>query len=62
VSFTAELVKSEVLMRVAFAMSEKYPALRAMKAVSDYDSLHRNLKLDLINDKSNREKSSIWCR
>jgi hypothetical protein len=36
---------------VTFSMSEKDPALRTMKAVADYDSLHRNLRLDYINDK-----------
>jgi hypothetical protein len=32
-------------------MSEKNPALRAMKAVAGYYSPHRNLRLDFINDK-----------
>jgi hypothetical protein len=32
-------------------MSEKDPALRVMKAVADYYSLHRNLRLDFINGK-----------
>jgi hypothetical protein len=32
-------------------MSEKDPALRVMKAVVDYYSLHRNLRLDFINGK-----------
>jgi hypothetical protein len=32
-------------------MSKKDPALRVMKAVADYYSLHRNLRLDFINDK-----------
>jgi hypothetical protein len=50
-SVTAEFVKVEVLAKVTFAMSEKYPALRVMKAVSDYYSLHRNLRLDFINGK-----------
>jgi hypothetical protein len=40
-----------VLAKVTFAMSEKDPALRAMKAVADYYSLHRNLRLDVINGK-----------
>jgi hypothetical protein len=39
-SVTAELVKAEVLAKVTFAMSEKDPALRVMKAVADYYSLH----------------------
>jgi hypothetical protein len=47
-SVTAEFVKAEVLAIVTFAMSEKDPAL---KAVPDYYSLHRNLRLDFINGK-----------
>jgi hypothetical protein len=43
-----------VLAKVTFAMSEKDPALRVMKAVADYYSLHRNLKLDFINGKLKR--------
>jgi hypothetical protein len=39
-SVTAELVKAEVLAKVTFAMSEKDPALRVMKAVADYYLLH----------------------
>jgi hypothetical protein len=50
-SVTAEFFKAEVLAKVTFAMSEKYPALRVMKAVTDYYSLHRNLRLDFINGK-----------
>jgi hypothetical protein len=50
-SVTAEFVKAEVLVKVTFAMSEKDPALRVMKAVADYYSLHRNLRLDFINGK-----------
>jgi hypothetical protein len=50
-SVTAEFVKAEVLANVTFAMSEKDPALRAMKAVADYYLRHRNLRLDFINDK-----------
>jgi hypothetical protein len=50
-SVTAEFVKAEVLAKVMFAMSEKDPALRVMKAVADYYSLHRNLRLDFINSK-----------
>jgi hypothetical protein len=48
---TAEFVKVEVLAKVTFAVSEKYPALRVMKAVADYYSLHQNLRLGYINDK-----------
>jgi hypothetical protein len=50
-SVTAEFVKAEVLAKVTFAISEKDPALRVMKAVADYYSLHRNLRLDFINGK-----------
>jgi uncharacterized membrane protein YgcG len=50
-SVTAEFVKAEVLAKVSFTMSEKDPALRVMKAVADYYSLHRNLRLDFINGK-----------
>jgi hypothetical protein len=50
-SVTAEFVRAEVLAKVTFAMSEKDPALRVMKAVADYYSLHRNLRLDFINGK-----------
>jgi hypothetical protein len=40
-SVTADFVKAEVLAKVTFAMSEKDPTLRVMKAVADYYSLHR---------------------
>jgi hypothetical protein len=50
-SVTAKFVKAEVLANVTFAMSEKDPALRVMKAVADYYSLHRNLRLYFINGK-----------
>jgi hypothetical protein len=40
-----------VLAKVTFAVSEKNLALRVMKAVADYYSLHRNLRLDFINGK-----------
>jgi hypothetical protein len=50
-SVTAEFVKAEVLAKMTFAMSEKDPALRVIKAVADYYSLHRNLRLDFINGK-----------
>jgi hypothetical protein len=39
-SVTAEFFKAEVLARVTFAMLEKDPALRVMKTVADYYSLH----------------------
>jgi hypothetical protein len=50
-SVTAEFIKAEVLAKVSFAMSEKDPALRVMKTVADYYKLHRNLRLDFINEK-----------
>jgi hypothetical protein len=40
-----------VLAKVTFAMSETDPALRVMKAVADYYSLHGNLRLDFIKPK-----------
>jgi hypothetical protein len=48
---TAEFFKAEALAEVMFAMSEKDPALRVMKAVAVYYSLHKNLWLDFINGK-----------
>jgi hypothetical protein len=60
-SVTAEFVNAEVLAKVTFAMSEKDPALRVLKAVADYYSLQRNLRLYLINGKPNK-LSSILCR
>jgi hypothetical protein len=53
-SVTAEYVKAEVLAKVSFNMSEKDPVPRVTKAVADYYSLHRNLRLDLINGKPKR--------
>jgi hypothetical protein len=53
-SVTAEYVKAEVLTKLSFIMSEKDPALRVTKAVADYYSLHRNLRLDFINGKPKR--------
>jgi hypothetical protein len=50
-SVSAEFVKAELLAKVTFAMSEKDPDLRVMKAVADYYSLYRNLRLDFINGK-----------
>jgi hypothetical protein len=52
---TAEFVKAGVLAKMSFAMSEKDPALRVMKAVADYYSLHRNLRLDFNNGKPKKE-------
>jgi hypothetical protein len=42
-SVAADLFKNKVLAKVTFAVSEKDPVLRVMKAVADYYSLHRNL-------------------
>jgi hypothetical protein len=53
-SVTAEYVKAEVLAKVSFAISEKGSALRVTKAVTEYYSLHRNLRLDVINGKPKR--------
>jgi hypothetical protein len=53
-SITAEFVKAEVLAKVTFAMSEKDPILRVMKAVADYNTLHRNQILDFIKGKANK--------
>jgi hypothetical protein len=53
-SVTAEYVKAEVLAKLSFTISEKDPALRATKAVSDYYSLHRNLRLGFINGEPKR--------
>jgi hypothetical protein len=50
-SVTAEFVKAEVLAKVTFSMPGKDPALGAMKAVVNYYSLHRNLRLDFISGK-----------
>jgi hypothetical protein len=48
---TAEFVKAKVLAKSTFAMSEKDTCLRVRKAVADYYSLLRNLRLDFINGK-----------
>jgi hypothetical protein len=40
-------------------MSEKDPALRVMKAVADYYSLHRNPRLDFINDKPKKASEHL---
>jgi hypothetical protein len=50
-SVTAEYVKADRLAKVSFTMTEKDPALRVTKAVADYYSLHRNLRLNFINGK-----------
>jgi hypothetical protein len=53
-SVTSEFVKAKVLTKVKFVMSEKDPAFRVIKAVADYNSLHRNLRLDFISGKPNK--------
>jgi hypothetical protein len=50
-SVTAEFVEAKVLATVSFTVSEKDPALRVTKTVSDYYPLHRNLRLDFIDGK-----------
>jgi hypothetical protein len=50
-SVTAEFLKAGVLAKVTFVMLEKDPALRVMKSVADYCSLHRNMRLDFIGGK-----------
>jgi hypothetical protein len=57
-SVTAEFVNAEVLAKVTFAMSEEDPALRVMKAMADYYSLHRNMRLDFINGKPMKVEAS----
>jgi hypothetical protein len=54
-SVTAECVKAEVLAKVSFNMAEKDPSLRVTKAIVDYYSLHRNLRLDFIDGKPTRD-------
>jgi hypothetical protein len=48
---TAEFVKAEVLAKMTFEISEEDPDLRVIKAVADYYSLHRMLRLEFINGK-----------
>jgi hypothetical protein len=50
-SVTADFVKAEVLAKLTLAISEKDPALRVIKAVTDCYSLRRNLRRELINGK-----------
>jgi hypothetical protein len=50
-SVTTEYVTADVLAKVSFPMSEKDPALLFTKAVADYYSLHRNLRLNFISGK-----------
>jgi hypothetical protein len=50
-SVTAEYIKAEEPEKVSFSMSEKDPALRIKRAVADYYSLHRNMRLAFINGK-----------
>jgi hypothetical protein len=58
-SVTADFVKAEVLAKMTFAMSEKDRALRLLKAVSEYYSLHRNLRLDFINGKPKKAVENL---
>jgi hypothetical protein len=48
-----------VLEKVSFTMSEKNPALLVTKAVADYYSLHRNLRLDFINGKPKKAVENL---
>jgi hypothetical protein len=50
-SVTAEFFTAEVLAKVSFTISHRNPSLGVMKAISDNDSLHRNLIQDFINGK-----------
>jgi hypothetical protein len=54
VSVTDEYVKAKVLATVSFTMSEMDHALRVTKAVAEYYSLHRNLRLNFINGKQKK--------
>jgi hypothetical protein len=58
-SVMAVYVKSEVLAKVSFTMSEKDPALCVTKAVADCYSLHINLRLDFINGKPKKSVEHI---
>jgi hypothetical protein len=60
-SVTAEFVKAKVQAKVTFDKSEKNPVLQVLKAVADYYSLHRNLKLDFINGKPRKDVKN-YCR
>jgi exosome complex RNA-binding protein Csl4 len=51
-SATADIVKAEVLAKVSYAVSRKDSALRVIKAVAKYHSLHTNLKLDYTSGKA----------
>jgi hypothetical protein len=50
-SVTAEFVKAKVLAKVSFTISKKDLEIRVTKAVADYYSLHRKLRLPFINGK-----------
>jgi hypothetical protein len=58
-ALTAEDIKNEVRSKVVFHMSEKDPALRVTKAVRDYMTLHRNLKLNLVKGKPKKAVEHI---
>jgi hypothetical protein len=61
-SVTAEFVKVDLLATVTFAMLEKNPALRVMKAVADYCCLYRNLKLDFIAEARSPRRVCAFTR
>jgi hypothetical protein len=48
-SVVTEYVKAEMMAKVSLTMKENDPALRVTKAVADYYSLGRNMKLNFIN-------------
>jgi hypothetical protein len=60
-SVTSDFDKAKVAAKVSFTMSEKDPALRVTWAVADHFSLHRNLRLDFINDKPNKAVEHLMC-
>jgi hypothetical protein len=60
-SVMSEYVKTAVLAKVSFKVSENVLAPRVTKAVADYYSLHRNLRQDYVNGKP-KKKSSTWCQ
>jgi hypothetical protein len=59
-SVTAEFDKADLLAKVTFAMSEKDPALRVMKAVAELLFVAPKSEISLLA--SRRKQSSIWCR
>jgi hypothetical protein len=59
-SVTAEFVKAEVLAKVTFAMSEKDPASRVMKAVADYYSLCSAARTNVVFTNSYVDNNSSF--